>query len=140
MSQCCKTNNFWVIVLMQKFKNKKNDKSKIRKSEHDTHILFCFWSKKIFGSKISYYWKYGLWGGVLNPKDNGQHFDEKYVAKRFWFFQKSKKLNISTIYKAIFLLYNLQVLQFFLIQPPGEPSEQHLGDVRPKNFDLHKIS
>ena len=26
-----------------------------------------------------------------------------------------------------------------LIQPPGEPREQHLGDVRPKKFELHKI-
>ena len=25
-------------------------------------------------------------------------------------------------------------------QPPGEPREQHLGDVRPKKFKLHKIS
>ena len=25
-----------------------------------------------------------------------------------------------------------------LIQPPGEPREQHLGDVRPKKFELHK--
>ena len=27
-----------------------------------------------------------------------------------------------------------------LIQPPGEPREQHLGDVRQKKFELHKIS
>ena len=27
-----------------------------------------------------------------------------------------------------------------LTQPPGEPREQHLGDVRPKKFELHKIS
>ena len=27
-----------------------------------------------------------------------------------------------------------------LIQAPGEPQEQHLGDVRPKKFELHKIS
>jgi len=27
-----------------------------------------------------------------------------------------------------------------LIQPPGEPREQHLGDVGPKKFELHKIS
>ena len=27
-----------------------------------------------------------------------------------------------------------------LIQPPGEPQEQHLGDVRPKKIELHKIS
>ena len=27
-----------------------------------------------------------------------------------------------------------------LIQPPGKPREQHLGDVRPKKFRLHKIS
>ena len=35
----------------------------------------------------------------------------------------------------------LQVLKKeILIQPPGEPQEQHLGDVRPKNFELHKVS
>ena len=27
-----------------------------------------------------------------------------------------------------------------LIQPPGESREQHLGDVRQKKFELHKIS
>ena len=27
-----------------------------------------------------------------------------------------------------------------LIQPPGEPREQHLGDVQTKKFELHKIS
>ena len=27
-----------------------------------------------------------------------------------------------------------------LIQPPGEPREHHLGEVRPKRFELHKIS
>ena len=27
-----------------------------------------------------------------------------------------------------------------LIQLPGEPREQHLGDVRPKKFELHKFS
>ena len=29
-----------------------------------------------------------------------------------------------------------------LIQPPGEPParEHHLGEVRPKKFELHKIS
>ena len=24
-----------------------------------------------------------------------------------------------------------------MIQPPGEPQEQHLGDIRPKQFELH---
>ena len=38
----------------------------------------------------------------------------------FRFFPKFKKLNISL--------------------PPGEPREHHLGDVRPKNVELHKIS
>ena len=27
-----------------------------------------------------------------------------------------------------------------LIQPPGEPREHHLGEVRPKRFELHKMS
>ena len=52
-------------------------------------------------------------------------------------FPKFKKLNISVIYEAIILI--LQWI-FFLIQPPGEPREQHLGDVRPKQFELQKIS
>ena len=38
----------------------------------------------------------------------------------------------------------VNIYKFFkkdiLIQPPGEPREQHLGDVRPKKFELHKIS
>ena len=27
-----------------------------------------------------------------------------------------------------------------LIQPPGELQEQHIGEVRTKKFELHKIS
>lgn len=38
-------------------------KTKPRKPGHDTHILFLFGSRKIFGSNRSYYWKYGLRGG-----------------------------------------------------------------------------
>ena len=38
----------------------------------------------------------------------------------------------------------VNIYKFFkkeiLIQPPGEPREQHLGDVRPKKFELQKIS
>ena len=45
----------------QKTFNHKN--LKIGKSEHDTLILCWFRSKKICGSKRSYYWKYGLRGG-----------------------------------------------------------------------------
>ena len=30
--------------------------------------------------------------------------------------------------------------KIFLIQPPGERREQHLGEVRPKKFELHEIS
>ena len=51
-----------------------------------------------------------------------------------------KKLNISAIYKAIILIFfsvNLPIIfiyKFFLkkilIQPPGEPRKQHLGEVR----------
>ena len=66
----------------------------------------------------------------------------------FFFFKKFKKLNISLIYKAIIIFsVNLPMVNIYkfckkdiLIQPPGEPREQHLGDVRPKKFELHKIS
>ena len=32
----------------------------------------------------------------------------------------------------------MSLIQEILTQPPGEP--QHLGDVRPKKFELHKIT
>ena len=28
----------------------------------------------------------------------------------------------------------------FFLQPTGKPREHHLGELRPKNFELHKIS
>ena len=31
------------------------------------------------------------------------------------------------------------IYNFFLIQPPRELLEYHLGEVRPKKFELHKI-
>jgi len=69
----------------------------------------------------------------------------------FAFFPKFNKLNISLIYKAIIVIFRessygkyLKFNKFnkkeILIQPPGEPREQHLGDVRPKKFELHTIS
>ena len=66
----------------------------------------------------------------------------------FFSFPKFKKLNISLIYKAIIvILVSLPMVNIYnfckreiLIQPPGEPREQHLGDVRHKKFELHKIN
>ena len=46
-------------------------KIKIPKSEHGTQMLCWFRSNKVFGSKISYYWKYGLWGGGSKLKVQG---------------------------------------------------------------------
>ena len=59
------------------------------------------------------------------------------------------KLNISVISKAIILIFlvNLPMVNIYkfhtkeiLIQLHEEPREQHLGDVRQKKFELHKIS
>ena len=59
------------------------------------------------------------------------------------------KLNISIISKATILIFlaNLPMVNIYkfhkkeiLIQPPGEPKEQHLLEVRLKKFELHKIS
>ena len=66
----------------------------------------------------------------------------------FVFSPKLKKLNISLISKAIIIisvsLPMVNTYKFcktkFLIQSPGEPWEQHLGDVALKKFELHKIS
>ena len=67
----------------------------------------------------------------------------------FFLFPKLKKLNISLIYEAIIVILSVSLLMVnlnkfckreILIQLPGEPREQHLGDVRPKKFELHKIS
>ena len=55
----------------------------------------------------------------------------------------------ASLSKAIILIFlvNLPMVNIYkftkkgiLIQPPGEPREQHLDDVRPKKFELHKIS
>ena len=80
-----------------------------------------------------------------------QHFLNLLVwyAVLIFFFSKFKKINISLIYKAIIVIFSVSlpmvnIYKFckkeILIQPPGEPREQHLGDVRPKKFELHKIS
>ena len=63
-------------------------------------------------------------------------------------FPKFKKLNISLIYEAIIVIFSVSLpmvnLNKFckreiLIQPPGEPREQHLGDVRPKSSSYTKF-
>ena len=70
----------------------------------------------------------------------------------FFLFLKLKlklKLKISLFNKAIIVIVsvNLPMVNIYefckkdiLIQPPGKPREQHLGDVRPKKFELQKIS
>ena len=60
-----------------------------------------------------------------------------------------EKLNIAAIYKSSILIFSVSLPmvnlnKFFkreiLIQLPGEPPEQHLGDIQPKKFKLHKFS
>ena len=34
----------------------------------------------------------------------------------------------------------VNIFKFHKIQLPGEPREQHLAEIRPKKFELHKIS
>ena len=54
-------------------------------------------------------------------------------------FPKFKKMNISTIYKAIILIFlvNLSMVVIYnfvkinFIHPQGEPIEHHLGDIQP---------
>ena len=43
------------------------------------------------------------------------------------------------LYLPIVNIYRFHEKKIILIQPPGEPQEQHLGDVRPKKFKLHKM-
>ena len=66
----------------------------------------------------------------------------------FPLFPMLKKLNISLIYKAIVVIFSVDLTMInlykfckkeILIQPPGEPREQHLGDVRSKVFRLIKV-
>ena len=64
-----------------------------------------------------------------------------------FFSPKFKKVNICAIYNAItfFREYSygkyLQTLEKkeILIQPPGEPQEQHLGDVQPNSNSYTKF-
>ena len=76
-----------------------------------------------------------------------------HVRKRGWGqtpvrYPKLKKLNISLIYRAIIVIFSVSrpmvnTCKFckkeILIQPPGEPREQHLGDVRPKSSSYTKF-
>ena len=66
----------------------------------------------------------------------------------FFLFPKFKKLNISLIYEAIIVIFSVSLpmvnLNKFckreiLIQPPGEPREQHLGDALPKSSSYTKF-
>ena len=64
----------------------------------------------------------------------------------FFFFSKVQKVKYLPHFFVIFSV-SLPMVNLYkfckreiLIQPPGEPREQHLGDVRPKKFELHKIS
>ena len=58
--------------------------------------------------------------------------------------QKVQYLNLLLINHPNFSV-NLPIVIIYkfckvLIQPPGEPREHHLGEVRPKRFELHKMS
>ena len=62
------------------------------------------------------------------------------LQKSNFFLSKFKKLNISLINKAIIVIFSVSptmvnIYKFcknvILLQPPGEPREKHLGDVRP---------
>ena len=99
---------------------------------------------RLLSSKISQVSK------IKNLKKKIKIFGNYYISFFFLFlFPKLNKWNISLIYKVIILIFfsessygkYLQVLKNqILIQPSGEPQEQHLGDVRPKKIELHKIS
>ena len=89
--------------------------------------------------KTQNYWKGSIY----------EYFSKMRQTSRTCFFSIVVKLNIFVITKATILIFlvNLPKVNIYkfpkkeiLIQPPGEPREQHLGDVRPKKFELHKIS
>ena len=63
--------------------------------------------------------------------------------------KKYRSFQNSNFYKAIIIIFPVSLPMVsinkfckkeILIQPPGEPREQHLGDVGPKKLVLHKIS
>ena len=62
----------------------------------------------------------------------------------FFFYPKVEKLNISANYKAIILIYSVNLPMIFIykfckkeiqIKPPGH----HIGEIRQKKFELHTI-
>ena len=57
---------------------------------------------------------------------------------------KSYVISKETILIFLVNLPMVNIYKFYkekmLIQPHGKPQEQHLGDVQPKKFELHKIS
>ena len=71
----------------------------------------------------------------------------KFLETSIYYFfsfllQKFKKLNISLIYKEIIVSPPMVNIYKFckkevLIQPPGDPREQQLGDVRPLIFSVN---
>ena len=76
MSRCYKTNTLWVFLYMYRLKEKKKWTPKIKNTKIWAQILFWIGSKKIFGSKRSYFWTYviggGGQGGVLHLKITGK--------------------------------------------------------------------
>ena len=72
-----------------------------------------------------------------------KRFILSFQNENFWklfFFSKVQKVKYLPHYKAIIVNIYKFCKKEVMIQPPGEPREQHQGDVRPKKFELQKIS
>ena len=83
-------------------------------------------SKIFFYNKILLYFFFFFFFSCLFPK-----FKKKYLPYLLSIVIFSVSLSMVNIYK---------FCKEILIQPPGKPREQHLGDVRTKKFELNKIS
>ena len=74
-------------------------------------------------------------------------FLETSIFRFFFVFFKVQKVKNLPHLQSNLRSVNLPMVNIYkfckkeiLIQPPGEPREQHPGDVRPKKFELQKIS
>ena len=60
-----------------------------------------------------------------------------YMYKLYLKIFKFPKLKL---WKLLLFFLFFSKVQTVLIQPPGKPRKQHLGDVRPKKFELNKMT
>ena len=140
----------YIGAFLRKLKKVKNEVTEPKKVVFGKFIWKCLCFFGFFDFNYNFF-------AIFSKKkcarqiDPSSHFVfyEIFVAETYitLFFSIVEKLNISAIYKSIIKIFSVNFYFMYtfyrkdiLIQPPGEFREQHLGEVRPKKFELYKIS